>query len=210
MAYRLYITNKNYSPWSMRPWLLMRQLSIPFDEILANLKPGSIAQPHWGEFSPVAHVPCLHHTLDEETLILWESIAIVEHLAENHSDKAVYPSDRAARAWARSAVGEMHAGFARIRGEMGMNIGMRVRLGAKGEVSEELNRDLERINQLWTEGLKRFGGPWLAGKEFTAVDAFYAPVVLRLQTFVGGVERLGERARGYHERVLELEAVKEW
>jgi glutathione S-transferase len=185
MAYHLYITSRNYSPWSFRPWLLMRQLDIPFHEKLADLKSGSLRQPHWAAFSPLAHVPCLHHILadddsDDAPLVLWESIAIVDHLAENHPDKSVYPTDKRARAWARSAVAEMHAGFGFIREEMSMNIGMRIKL-VPGEVSEGLEKDLKRVDQLWTEGLERFGGPWLAGTEFGAVDAFYAPVVLRLQ-----------------------------
>ncbi|KAK0619789.1 hypothetical protein B0T14DRAFT_429804 [Immersiella caudata] len=207
MAYRLYITNRNYSSWSMRPWLLMRHLSIPFTETLVELKAGSIAQPHWGEFSPVAHVPCLYHEVDGETLVLWESIAIVEHLAEEEKGKAVYPSGKKARAWARSAVGEMHAGFGAIRNEMSMNTGLRIKLG---EVSPALAKDLERINKLWTEGLEKFGGPFLAGNEFTAVDAFYAPIALRIQTFVGAADWLGESARGYYERILELDGIKEW
>ncbi|KAK0652288.1 glutathione S-transferase domain protein [Cercophora newfieldiana] len=210
MAYTLYITNKNYSSWSMRPWLLMRQLSIPFHEVFAELKPGAIAQPQWAEFSPIAHVPCLYHEVDGETLVLWESISVVEHLAEEEKGKGVYPADKRARAWARSAVGEMHAGFGRIRDEMSMNVGLRIKLGGKGDVSPGLAKDLERVNQLWTEGLEKFGGPFLAGKEFTAVDAFYTPIVLRIQTFVGAVDWLSESARGYYERILELELVKEW
>lgn len=99
----------------------MRYLSIPFDEVFSELKAGSIAQPHWAEFSPVAHVPCLHHEVGGETLVLWESIAIVEHLAEQEDGKGVYPADVKARAWARSAVAEMHAGFGKVRGEMSMN-----------------------------------------------------------------------------------------
>jgi glutathione S-transferase len=161
----------------------------------------------------VAHVPCLHVVPDtpseEEKLILWESLAIVEFLAEEHPDKPVYPKDRVARAWARSAVAEMHASFATIRQEMGMNIGVRVELGPE-VFTEALLRDLKRIDELWTEGLKRFGGPFLAGAEFTAVDALYAPVVLRLQTYLGAADKLGEEARGYVARMLELDGIKEW
>ncbi|KAK0720811.1 thioredoxin-like protein [Lasiosphaeris hirsuta] len=214
MVYHLHITSKNYSSWSMRPWLLMRELGIPFDEHSAELISGSYRQPHWKAFSPLAHVPCLHDigsdaASPDPPLVLWESIAIVEHLAEAHPDKHVYPAARAARAWARSATAEMHAGFAAMREEMGMNIGLRVDLEREG-ISEALAKDLRRVDELWEEGLARFGGPWLAGTELTAVDAFFAPVVLRTQTYVGAEEWLGERARGYVRRMLEVEGVKEW
>jgi len=99
-----------------------------------------------------------------------------------------------ARAWARSAVAEMHAGFVTIRDEMSMNIGLRVEL-PRESVGEALVKELQRLDELWEEGLGRFGGPWLAGEEFGAVDAFYAPVVLRLQTFVGADSWLGEESR---------------
>jgi glutathione S-transferase len=219
MTYHLYITNKNYSSWSLRAWLLLRQLGIPFVEDLRPLASGSYRQPQWLEFSPVAHVPCLHvlppeneKEKEREKLVLWESLAIVEFLAEQHPDKSVYPSRETspvARAWARSAVAEMHAGFAALRQEMGMSIGIRVELSGAA-FTPGLVADLKRIDELWTEGLRRFGGPFLAGKEFTAVDAFYAPVVLRLQTYVGALDRMGEEAKGYVQRMLELEGIKEW
>jgi glutathione S-transferase len=141
--------------------------------------------------------------------VLWESLAIVEFLAEEHPAARVYPADRAARAWARSAVAEMHAGFAAVRREMGMNVGVRIAL-AEEAFTDALVADLRRLDELWSEGLSRFGGPFLAGAEFTAVDAFYAPVVLRLQTYVGTLDRMGEAARGYVERMLQVEGVREW
>ncbi|KAK4043076.1 hypothetical protein C8A01DRAFT_43999 [Parachaetomium inaequale] len=226
MPYHLYITNKNYSSWSLRPWLLLRELGIPFVEEFRPLIPGTFSQPQWREFSPVAHVPCLHVLPDDTTtsasgskeeegaeeegkLVLWESLAIVEYLAETHPDKPVYPASPRARAWARSAVAEMHASFATIRQVMGMNVGVRIELGPAA-FTKELVRELERIDELWTEGLRRFGGPFLAGREFGAVDAFYAPVVLRLQTYVGALEMMGAEARGYVARMMEVEGVREW
>ncbi|KAK3326272.1 hypothetical protein B0H66DRAFT_550528 [Apodospora peruviana] len=213
MVYHLYITNKNYSSWSLRPWLLMRVLGIPFDEHLVPIISGSISQPHWKSFSPVAHVPCLHDSSlsEEQSIILWESIAIVEHLAEAISDKHIYPvpERKAARAWARSAVAEMHAGFGAIRNEMSMNIGLRIQLNVT-KISGGLRRDLERIGELWTEGLEKFGGPYLAGGEFTAVDAFYAPIVLRMQTFVGSMDLLGEKSKQYVDMMLGLPEMVEW
>ena len=214
MPYRLYITNKNYSSWSLRPWLLLRQLAIPFVEDLRPLVSGSYRQPQWLEFSPVAHVPCLHVLPDsdsptQEPIILWESLAIVEYLNENHPEKNVYPSEPRARAWARSAVAEMHAGFEAVRQEMGMNVGVRVQLSDEA-FTPALRKDLKRLDELWSEGLSRFGGPFLAGREFTAVDAFYAPVVLRFGTYLGTLERMGEKARGYVEMMTGLEGVREW
>ncbi|EAQ85934.1 hypothetical protein CHGG_07187 [Chaetomium globosum CBS 148.51] len=143
MAYHLHITNKNYSSWSLRAWLLFRQLDIPFTEHLHPLISGTFAQPQWRAFSPVAHVPCLHILPDTTTtnnpsdtitpnpppLVVWDSLAITEHLAESHPTKPIYPSLPAARAWARSAVAEMHAGFAAIRQQLGFNIGVRIALG---------------------------------------------------------------------------------
>ncbi len=215
MVYHLYITNKNYSSWSLRPWLLLRELGIPFEEKMHFLDGKSPRQPHWKAFSPTAHVPCLHDILDDgntgDSIILWESLSIVEQIAEDHPDKHVYPSQsRAARAWARSAIAEMHVGFQMIRDRMSMNIGMRIQFPDDETLEEGLKKELRRVDELWAEGLEKFGGPFLAGKEFTAVDAFFAPVVLRFQTFVGSEKWLGEKAREYTKRVLELGGIKEW
>ncbi|KAK4203794.1 hypothetical protein QBC40DRAFT_273889 [Triangularia verruculosa] len=214
MSYHLHITNKNYSSWSLRPWILMKQLSLLFEEHLHPLAPGSgFRQPQWKEFSPVCHVPCLHyHAADHssEPIILWESLAIAEFLQEQFPDKNIYPKDLAARAWARSAVAEMHAGFGSMRQEMGMNVSLRVELSDEA-FNEDLVKDLKRINELWEEGLNKFGGPFLAGKEFGAVDAFFAPVVLRFGSYLGARERyLGEGPNRYLEVVSGLEGVKEW
>ncbi|KAM7218961.1 hypothetical protein V8F06_005697 [Rhypophila decipiens] len=216
MVYHLYITNKNYSSWSLRPWLLMKVLNIPFVEHLEYLTPGSYSQPQWKAFSPTAHVPCLHDISSsdsdsEEKIILWESLSIVEHLSDMHPTSGIYPpinKAAAARAWARSSVAEMHASFNALRNEMGMNIGLRLQLLSP---SESLVADLERINALWSEGLSRFGGPYLAGKTFGAVDAFFAPVVLRLQTYVNSIEYItDDKVKEYVQRILSLPELKEW
>ncbi|KAK4228729.1 hypothetical protein QBC38DRAFT_139617 [Podospora fimiseda] len=208
-SYTLHITNKNYSSWSLRPWLILKQFSIHFTEDLHQLISGSFRQPQWKEFSPVAHVPCLHvHSPSlEQPLILWESLAITEFLAEQHPDKHIYPTDRAARAWARSAVAEMHSGFNVLRDQMGMNVGVRIKIESP---SEGLRRDLKRVNELWEEGLTRFGGPFLAGREFGAVDAFFAPVVLRFRTYVGMERWLGVLGMEYLKVIEGLEGVSEW
>ncbi|KAG7113446.1 hypothetical protein HYQ45_016801 [Verticillium longisporum] len=194
----LYIGNKRYSSWSMRPWVLMKALNIPFDEKIFFFAP-SIRQPAFGAFSPSGKVPTL--ALADGTVI-HDSLAIVEYLAEDHP--AAWPRDRAARAYARCAAAEMHAGFPALRSQCGMNVGLRVDVGVPDDA---LRRDLDRIDALWTEGLTRFAGPWLAGADFTAVDAFFAPVASRLQTY--GLA-LSADADAYARRLLAHPAVAQW
>ena len=194
---RLFIANKNYSSWSLRPWVLMRTLGIPFDEVMVPF--GSTENfAAFRRFAPNGSVPCLH---DGDTVV-WDSLGIVEYLHERHP--GVWPEKAAARAWARCAAAEMHAGFSALRNRCGMNCGLRIALTA---MPDDLRRNLTRIDELWREGLGRFGGPWLAGERFTAVDAFYAPVAFRMQTF--GLE-LGDAAMAYAERLRALPAMQEW
>jgi glutathione S-transferase len=193
----LYIANKNYSSWSLRPWVLLSELAIPFEEKLVPFEPGS----NWDSFrsfSPNGRVPCLR---DGDTVV-WDSLAITEYLAESHA--GVWPSDRQARAWARCAAAEMHSAFAALRNQCGMNCGVRVRLR---EIGPALQADIARINELWCEGLQRFGGPYLAGKAFTAVDAFFAPVAFRVQTY--GL-KLDAPAADYAQRLLALPSMRRW
>lgn len=195
--YELYVGNKNYSSWSLRAWVLMRALAIPFEERLVQLAPGSNFSA-FRKFSPSGRVPCLH---DGKTVV-WDSLAIAEYLAERHP--AVWPMDATMRAWARSAASEMHSGFAELRNRCGMSCGLRVKLN---EVGTALRADITRIDELWEEGLARFAGPYLAGTRFSAVDAFFAPVVFRVQTY--GLP-LNERASAYAERMLAEPAMREW
>lgn len=193
----LYIANKNYSSWSLRPWILMAGLDIPFEEILTPFKPGS----NWHEFrefSPSGLVPCL---VDGDTVI-WDSLAICEYLAESYV--SVWPEDKAARTWARCAAAEMHSGFSALRNQCPMNCGVRVTLN---EITPDLQKDISRIDELWTQGLDTFGGPFLAGKSFTAVDAFYAPVVFRVQTYSLD---LGPAAKAYVETMLNMQSMQLW
>ena len=194
--YILHIANKNYSSWSLRPWVLMRALDIPFTERLHRL--GAASGETFTDFSPSGKVPCL---VDIATVV-WDSLAIVEYLAERHS--GVWPTDDKARAWARCAAAEMHSGFSSLRTQHGMNVGVRV---AVTQRSPELLADIARVERLWTEGLTRFGGPFLAGREFTAVDAFFAPVVYRCRTY--GVTLQGAAA-GYLQTLLAQPAMQEW
>ncbi len=195
--YTLHIGNKNYSSWSLRPWVLMKACGIPFNEVLHRFGPES-ASGSFKQFSPSAKVPCL---VDGPTVV-WDSLAITEYLAERHTN--VWPRGSAARAWARCAAAEMHSSFTTLRGQHGMNIGVRV---AANPRSPALLADIARIEQLWNEGLARFGGPFLAGDEFTAVDAFYAPVIFRFQTY--GVPVQGAAA-AYMTHMLAHPAMKDW
>lgn len=197
--YQLYIANKNYSSWSLRPWVLLRERGIAFTERLVPFDGGAGA--NWTAFrafSPSGTVPCLH----DGDAVAWDSLAIAEYLAERHA--GIWPSDPQARAWARCAAAEMHSGFNALRSICTMNCGVRVRVDAP---SEALRKDIARIEELWNEGLARFGGPFLAGSDFTAVDAFYAPVAFRIQSY--GLQ-LGEAAMAYAQRLLDLPAMREW
>jgi glutathione S-transferase len=190
----LHIANKNYSSWSLRPWVLMRELGITFAERMHPFGRGE----DFTAFSPSGKVPCL----ELDGLVIWDSLAIVESLAELHA--GVWPINRAARAWARSAAAEMHAGFAALRQHCSMSCGVRIRLHAHPAA---LTRDLARLDALWSEGLARFGGPYLAGAELSAVDAFFAPVVFRVQTY--GLELSGE-CREYVEHMLARPSMQQW
>ncbi|MBS0432441.1 MAG: glutathione S-transferase family protein [Proteobacteria bacterium] len=193
----LYIANRNYSSWSLRPWILMRVRGITFEERLFPFDTGSSWET-FRAFSPSGKVPCL---TDDHTTV-WDSLAIAEYLAEQHP--GVWPPDRQARAFARCAAAEMHSGFAALREQCTMNCGIRVKLH---RVDEALQRDLARVSELWNDGLRRFGGPYLAGPEFTAADAFYAPVAFRIQTYSPPVD---DNAKSYAQRLLALPAMREW
>lgn len=195
--YTLYIANKNYSSWSLRPWVLMRTLGIAFSEELLVFEPGSNRE-RFRRFAPNGKVPCL---LDDGVAV-WDSLAIAEYLAERHA--GVWPLAPAARAWARCAAAEMHSGFGALRERSSMSCGIRVRLH---EVPADLRQDLARIGELWSDGLQRFGGPFLAGEQFTAVDAFFAPVAFRLQTY--GLE-VPPPAAAYAQRLLGLAVMRQW
>jgi glutathione S-transferase len=191
--FTLYIANKNYSSWSLRAWVLMRELGIPFEEKLFPLGDMAVKA-----FSPSGRVPCL---VDGSTTV-WDSLAIAEYLAEKFPN--VWPAEAVARAWARSAAAEMHSGFFDLRGSCSMNCGIRVRVDnfPAGALA-----DVARIDELWNEGFDRFGGPFLAGAAFTAVDAFYAPVAFRFQSYG---PKLSARSQEYVNRLVALPSMKAW
>jgi glutathione S-transferase len=193
----LYIANKNYSSWSLRSWVLLRQLNIPFEERLVPFG-GPKPTTAFTSFSPSGRVPCL---VDGDTTV-WDSLAIAEYLAESHA--GIWPADKMARTWARCASAEMHSGFQEIRNICSMNCGLRIKLR---ELPEALRSEWARIDQLWSEGLNRYGGPFLAGSAYSAADAFFAPVVFRIQTYL---PPLSPAALHYAQRMLLLAPMREW
>ena len=173
MTYTLITANRNYSSWSLRPWVLMKALGIAFtDRLEPFAKPDNYTA--FRAFSPTGQVPVL---IDGERRIA-DSLAIALYLAERHP--GVWPADEAARVFAQGAVCEMHGGFGHLRGDCTMNVGVRVK---PKPMSEGLQRNVARLREIFEEGLAQFGGPWLAGSELSAVDAFFAPVAFRIRTY---------------------------
>ena len=173
MTYTLITANRNYSSWSLRPWILMKGLGISFTDRLESFtRPSNYAE--FRAFSPTGQVPVLLH--DGRTI--YDSLGIALYLADRHD--GVWPADPEARAWAMCAASEMHSGFGALRGECPMNVGVRVR---PRPMSDALKANIARISELFEEGLSRFGGPYLAGADFCAADAFFAPVAYRIRTY---------------------------
>ena len=195
--YRLITANRNYSSWSLRPWVLMRTLEIPFEDEIVTFA-GLNNYDEFRGFAPNGMVPVL---VDGETTV-WDSLAIALYLADRHP--GVWPTDPDAKAWAQCVACEMHSGFAALRNDCTMNVGVRVQ---RGPESHALLRDLTRIAEIFEEGLHRFGGPFLAGPTMTAADAFYAPVVFRVRTYALDLDDLGQ---SWVERMLALQAMKDW
>ena len=200
MPLKLILGNKNYSSWSLRPWIAMRHAGIAFDEeVIPLYEPGS--RERILRYSPAGKVPIL---LDGD-MTIWESLAILEHLAEKFPNAQLWPADPTARAHARAVSAEMHAGFGALRRHCPMN--MR-RVGRKREMTAEVAADVRRIEQIWTDCRSRFGGGgrFLFGA-FSAADAMYAPVVSRFVSYAIGV---GAAAEAYMATVAELPAYLEW
>lgn len=198
--YQLHIAEKHISSWSLRAWLLLRVLGIPFTETLHRYQTDLAAQRRaWASFSPTAKVPVL---VDGDTVV-WDSLAIAEYVAESCPE--VWPQDKVARAWARSAAAEMHSGFGRLRSMCSF----RLDETAKPVVDTELQTELMRLDALWQQGLQRFGGPFLAGAAFSVVDAFYAPVAVRLQSYQL-IDDLHGAAADYACHLLALPAMQQW
>ena len=199
--FTLIIGNKNYSSWSLRPWLALRHAGIPFDERLLLL-----FDEDWEEaiaaVSPSGRVPVLLHG----GRTIWETLAIVEYANELFPDAGLWPEDPGARALARAVANEMHAGFTAVRSHMPMNL-RRLDLSGRGR-GPGVTHDIARICEIWRDCRNRFGagGDFLFGA-FCAADAMYAPVVTRFETY--GVE-LDETCTAYSRAVLTLPAFVEW
>lgn len=175
----------------------MRELGITFDEKTATFD-SDFNWDAFRKFSPAGKVPCLH----EGTSVVWDSMGITEFLADRHD--GIWPADAQAKIWARCAAAEMHSGFGHLRQTCPMHVGMRITMA---ETSPAFKHDIARLNELWSEGLDRFGGPFLAGASFTAVDAFFAPVVFRAQTY--GLA-LNDKAAAYAKHLLSIEGMRHW
>lgn len=196
----LVIGNKNYSSWSLRPWLLLRQFGIAFDEVRLPLDTPKFAS-DITRWSPSARVPALRHG----DLTIWDSLAICEYADETFLERAGWPRDARARAIARSVSAEMHSGFQALRSALPMNC----RKGVSGFVANpDAQRDIERVCALWRDCHARFGsaGAWLFG-DFSIADAMYAPVALR---FVAYGIALDGVPRNYVDTVLQAQPVQEW
>ncbi len=203
----LYIGNKNYSSWSMRPGVLVKQAGIPCEERKVrfdSFDAGSVFKQTVLQVNPTGRVP----VLVDEGFAVWDSLAICESLAEKFPDKALWPRDARARARARSVVAEMHSGFTALRSHCPMNI--EASLPAVGEQiwreQAAVRTDVQRIVDMWSGLLREHGGPLLFG-EFSIADAFYAPVCMRFRTYA---LPLPAEARAYVDRVCALPGVKAW
>lgn len=196
MTYTLITANRNYSSWSLRPWLLLKALEIPFEDRLEPFaKPDNYDD--FRRFSPTGQVP----VLIDGARVIPDSLGITLYLADRHA--GVWPGDEEARIFAQGAVAEMHGGFGHLRNDCTMNVGVRV---APKPMSEGLRRNVARVREIFETGLARFGGPWLAGADFSAADAFFAPVAFRIRTY--GLDVGGSQA--WVDHVLAHPAMLEW
>jgi glutathione S-transferase len=196
----LVIANKNYSSWSMRPWMAMKIAGVPFEERVISMDDAAFKD-EIRKLSPAGKVPILI----DGGLRIWESLAIIEYVAEKFPDAKLWPNDTAARAHARVVSAEMHAGFASLRRHCPMNM---ARPPKKRELTPDVQKDVGRIEAMWADCRARFGqgGPFLFGA-FCAADAMYAPVVSRFHTY--GID-LAPEARAYMQAIMTLPAWIEW
>jgi glutathione S-transferase len=207
MPLQLYIGNKNYSSWSMRPWVLLKQAGIPFEERklrFDSFEAGSEFKAELARLSPAGRVP----VLVDDGFAVWDTLAIAEYVAEKFPDKRLWPTDTQARARARSVCAEMHSGFGALRSHFGMNIEASLPEIGRKVLNEQpqAKADLDRIVQMWSELLDTHKGPLLFG-EFSVADAFFAPVVKRI---VGYDLPVPAVIGAYIERVQALPAVVAW
>jgi glutathione S-transferase len=204
---KLYIGNKNYSSWSMRPWVVLRQAGIPFEEVklrFDSFGAQSDFKRSLRSLNPVGKVP----VLDDDGFAVWDTLAIAEYLHEKFPSLGVWPAGPSDRARARSLCAEMHSGFGALRQHCPMNIEADLSdVGRKLWTEQpDIRTDLERIDRMWGDQLSAHGGPMLLG-EFSAVDAFYAPVCSRIRTY--GLP-VSEGSKQYVQRIEGLASVQAW
>ncbi len=205
---KLYIGNKNYSSWSMRPWVLLRQAGIPFEEVMVRFDafdPGSMFKSTVASVTPVGKVP----VLVDGDLAVWDTLAIAEYLAERFPEHALWPTDARSRARARSICAEMHAGFGALRSHCPMNIEASLpEVGARiWREQASVRADVERVSAMWTELLAQQPEGSLLFGGFSIADAYYAPVCMRFATY--GLP-LSAPVAAYVERVRALPGVQAW
>jgi glutathione S-transferase len=205
---QLYIGNKNYSSWSMRPWVMLANAGIAFDEVMLrfdSMDKGSEFKNAIEKVNPVGKVPCLV----DDGLVVWDTLAIAEYAAEKYPDKKLWPADVKHRARARSICAEMHSGFAALRSACMMNI--EASLPEVGALvlrdKPAVRADVKRIETIFSELLAQHGGPYLFGSQFTIADACYAPVCMRFKTYA-----LSQRqdVNSYVESVRSAPGVAKW
>ena len=201
MTLTLVIGNKNYSSWSMRPWLALKAAGIAFEERFIPLYTGETDKKRILEVTRSGKVPAL---IDGDVTV-WDSLAIIEYVAERFPEAGIWPKDSASRAHARSVSAEMHSGFAALRNECGMNLHRPVR--AK-PLSDSARADIARVQELWSDCRARYGkgGPFLFGA-FTGADAMYGPVVHRFRTYAIEVT---PAARAYMDAMMAHPAFQQW
>lgn len=195
---KLYIGNKKYSSWSFRPWIGLRLKNIEFEEILVPFEMAT-DNAHFEDFSPTGKVPCL---IDGDVTV-WESLAILEYLAEKFPEKQLWPAETGARAVARAISTEMLGGFMALRSACPMNMDRNI---AALEVSDQVDKDVKRIEEIWNNCLQKSGGPFLFG-EFCNADAMYAPVVNRLEIYKLSAADAVQR---YSDTMKSTDAWQEW
>jgi glutathione S-transferase len=205
---KLLIGNKNYSSWSMRPWVLLTEFGIPFEEVLArfdSFAPDSAFKATVAALSPAGKVPIL---VADDGLAVWDTLAIAEYLAESHPDKPLWPRDAKRRARARSVCAEMHSGFGALRSAFGMNIEASLpEVGARVLADNAAARaDLARMIDLWTDALAQSGGPFLFG-DYAIPDAYFAPVAMRIRTYALPVPPV---VAAYVDRLVATRGVSAW
>lgn len=172
---KLIIANKKYSSWSLRPWIALKAKNIPFQEELSQFDLSTM-HAHFWEFSPTKKVP----VIVADGVTIWDSLAILEYVAEIYPEKHLWPEDRLVRAHARSIANEMHSGFPDLRNECPMNM---ARPPSAIELSEGAKTDIKRVDAIWTDCLETYGGPFLFGENYTIADAMFAPVVNRIDVY---------------------------